>query len=45
MYIRWQTRSHRAIILVENVRVDGRPRKKYVAYLAGFDEQQVSGHP
>jgi hypothetical protein len=45
MYIRWQTRRHRAIILVENVRVDGRPRQKHVAYLAGFDERRVNGRP
>jgi hypothetical protein len=45
MYIRWQTRRHRAIILVENVRVDGRRRQKHVAYLAGFDERQIDGRP
>jgi hypothetical protein len=27
--------------LVESVRIDGKPRQKYVAYLVGFTEQQT----
>jgi hypothetical protein len=32
-------------ILVESVRVDGKPKQQHVAYLAGFTESAIAAHP
>jgi hypothetical protein len=51
MFIRWakRLRGHRGgktyvhwgAVLIEAVRVDGKPRQRYVAYLGGFSEQGI----
>jgi hypothetical protein len=52
MYVRWQIRKkratrwephalHRAAILVENTRVNGRPTQRHIAYLVGFTKSQT----
>jgi hypothetical protein len=51
MYVRWQTRrrttrgeatAHWAAVLVENVRVKGRPTQRHVAYLGGITEADAT---
>ena len=53
MYVRWRTRKKkptwwtgtlalpRAAILVENLRVDGKPTQKHIAYLCGFAKSKA----
>jgi hypothetical protein len=51
MFIRWQKRLrgprsgktdvHWGAVLIEAVRVDGKPRQRYVAYLGGLTEQGI----
>jgi hypothetical protein len=50
MYVRWQTRTsharrgkrqpyqHYAAVLVENVRIKGKPTQRHLAYLGGISE-------
>jgi hypothetical protein len=46
MFIRWQKRQGKTdvywgAVLIEAVRVDGKPRQRYVAHLGGFTEQGI----
>jgi hypothetical protein len=46
MFIRWHKRQgktdvHWGAVLVEAVRVDGKPRQRHVAYLGGFSERRI----
>jgi len=52
VFVRWQTRKssapkswrrtgvHLAAILADNVRVDGKPKQRHIAYLAGVRAEQ-----
>ena len=50
MYVRWQSRKRRrrkddiywSAILVENVRVKGKPTQRHVAYLGGITESAMA---
>jgi hypothetical protein len=37
--------THWRAILVENVRIDGKPTQRHIAYLAGFTESAVASPP
>jgi hypothetical protein len=48
MYVRWMNKRskstiHWAAILVENVRIDGKPVQRHIAYLAGITQADATG--
>jgi hypothetical protein len=54
MFVRWISRArrtgwegpdvHHRAILIEAVRIDGKPRQRHIAYLIGFTESRARTH-
>jgi hypothetical protein len=43
MYLRWKrNRRSSSAVLVESVRVNGRPRQRYIAYLGSLSAESVA---
>jgi hypothetical protein len=46
MYVRWQRRPHKdtTAVLVESIRVNGKPRQRHIAYLGSFGRWLLEPH-